>query len=178
MKCKAIVLSACALMLAGCGSPQPGWGVHTVSWDRSEANKTNVPGIDAASVRFGTYGKDAAVAFWTDANNGNCEAAFDKAADAVVYRAKYKGAGGRNIEADCSTKDGKSGVMHIDGQTFKLENGSLLLISTVGDKTTVKQLKRNLAELPRDVEPLRAISDAEREIHAFFEEQLHATATP
>ena len=77
MRRTAIFFSACALMLAGC-SHQPGWGVHTVSWDRSEANKTTVPGIDAASVRFGTYGDGAAIAFWTDANNGECEAACPK----------------------------------------------------------------------------------------------------
>jgi hypothetical protein len=54
---------------------------------------------------------------------------------------------GRTVDWWCQTSDGRTGKVRINGQLFKLQDGSLFLVSTRGGKTQIEQHKRNLLEV-------------------------------
>ena len=72
------------------------------------------------------------------------------------------------VEFDCETKDGKTGQVKIDGVAYKLADGNLFLVLTEGERSRVKQLKRDMTNLKFERESLEAFGRNDPEIADFF----------
>jgi hypothetical protein len=77
---------------------------------------------------------------------------------------------GRKIAWSCTTQDGTSGTVTIDGQQFGLATGAVLLVSAKENKTKVEQLALDMLKLQggRVHEKLPALADTEPRIADFF----------
>jgi hypothetical protein len=162
------LLLAMTLALVGCRSDaQPGWGVRVMDWSVSTPERSGVPGIDTVSVRVGTYGPMPALVIWSDIGGG-FDASWDKTRNAVKYAGRYSTRAGREFVAEGYTADGTSGPVTIDGQNFDLQAGALFLVATSGEKTVVKQLKRDGLRLEK--ETFEGMARTDDEVKAFFTE--------
>lgn len=182
------ILICVACGFAGCNSKSiPGWGAKIVSWSNSYADRKSVPGIDEANVTYGLWEEGAALALWSDGDAGISGGHFDKArcnhrtvSDSMAaYLAKVKKAvhyDGNNVQ--CFTPDAKTGLVQIGSETYRLEDGSLFLVSTTGTKIRVRQLnlsaKLNLKPAgARTVdqittEELQGLAKSDPDIKGFF----------
>src|SRR5262245_49274178 len=77
---------------------------------------------------------------------------------------------GRKIAWSCTTQDGASGIVTIDGQQFDLAKGAVFLISAKENKTRVEQLAVDISRLQGGPveEELPGLADTEPRIAAFF----------
>jgi hypothetical protein len=78
---------------------------------------------------------------------------------------------GQEIVWSCSTQDGKSGKVFIDGQEFDLNQGALFLVSTKEKTTRVEQLVIDTGQLQAEsiVEKFPALANAEPRIATFLQ---------
>jgi hypothetical protein len=79
---------------------------------------------------------------------------------------------GRKIAWSCTTQDGTSGTVTIDGQQFDLAKGAVFLVSAKENKTKVEQLAVDMSKLQDGPvqDKLPALADTEPRIAAFFKE--------
>ena len=79
---------------------------------------------------------------------------------------------GRTIAWSYSTKSGADGTVTIDGQSFDLKKGGVLLVWTNDKKTRVEQLAVEMSKLKDGPigEKLESLGNAEPRIAAFFKE--------
>jgi hypothetical protein len=162
-----VVAAIC--LLVGCGSGAPaGWGGRIVSWSHTEAGKQPVPGIDSASVKFGTYGEGFAPIFWSDDPGGGLGAHWDATRKQVHYQGELYAVDSRTIRIECFTSDGKTGTVLINGQEYRLETGPLFLIKTSGREIVVRPIARDPAMLRADSQELQQLAASDADIKAFF----------
>ena len=78
---------------------------------------------------------------------------------------------GREIVWSCSTQDGKTGKVIIDGQEFDLSGGALFLISTKDKPTRVEQLAIEAGQLQErtTTDKFPELATAEPRIAAFLQ---------
>jgi hypothetical protein len=78
---------------------------------------------------------------------------------------------GREIVWSCSTPDGKSGDVVIDGQGFDLSRGGLFLVSTKDKPTRVEQLAVEAGQLQEgsDTEKFPELAKADPRVAAFLQ---------
>jgi hypothetical protein len=76
---------------------------------------------------------------------------------------------GRKIAWSCTTQDGTSGTVTIDGQHFDLAKGAVFLVSAKENKTRVEQLAVDMSKLQGGPvqDKLPALADTEPRIAAF-----------
>lgn len=125
-----------------------------------------MPGIDDASVNFGVCGDGYALVVWCD-GGGSFGANWDMSRNAIKYEGSFSARDGREYTVECFTADGKTGSVSIDGQPFKLDDGSLFLVATEGVTTSVRQLQRKL--LKPEMDALMKLAKTDTDIKAFFE---------
>jgi hypothetical protein len=79
---------------------------------------------------------------------------------------------GRKLAWSCTTQDGTSGTVTIDGQQFDLAEGAVFLISAKEKQTKVEQLAVEMSKLQGGLvqEKLPGLADTEPRIAAFFKE--------
>jgi len=168
---QSVILLLFAALLAGCGSNSPGgWGVRSIDWSQSTADKPTVPGIDHADVRIGLYANSPVLVVWSDSQGSDFSASWDRTRKAVHYEGAFRSRRGRNVAVHCYTSAGKTGPVTIGDETFELGNGSMFLVATSGTKTVVKQLRRDLSKLGSESEGFQANAMSDAEIKAFFEQ--------
>jgi hypothetical protein len=167
---KSLVATACACTLvSSCGhtpppaSPDLDGPSGIITWSASAGEGKPLPGIDQGSV----YHLGTAVVLWSDAPGGgggssNSDVRGVKCQGSLLARDR------RRVEFHCETMDAKTGRVTIDGVTYDLMDGNLFLISTAGDQSQVKQLKRSLAALKFERESLEAFGKSDPDIAGFF----------
>ena len=167
---KSLVATAWACMLvSGCGrtpspaSPDIGDPSGIITWSSSAGKGNPLPGIDQGSV----YHLGTAFVLWSDAPGGGGGSSSSdvqgfKCQGSLLARDR------RRVEFHCETKDAKTGQVTIDGTTYDLADGNLFLLSTAGDQSQVKQLKRSLTELKFERESLEAFGKNDPDIAGFF----------
>jgi hypothetical protein len=87
------------------------------------------------------------------------------------YRAQLHAKDGREIVWSCSTQDGKSGKVVIDGQEFDLTQGALFLVSTKDKPTRVEQVLIDDGQLQAgsDTQKFPELAKADPRIATFLE---------
>jgi len=158
---------ACVLV-SGCGrAPAPagldlGGPSGTITWS-SPGKHNALPGIDQGSL----YYMGTIFVVWSDASGGG-GGSWSTSAQAAKCEGSLVGKNGGRVEFSCQTADGKTGQVTVDGRAYNLADGNLFLVSTAGDKTQAKQLKRALREVKFERESLEAFARSDADIVGFF----------
>jgi hypothetical protein len=149
------------LALGGC-SPTAGksWGSSSGTASRSEGGTTTAYAIQRLTCDGRVYLVLAANACTGSRGGGGPGAS----------RGQFHAKDGREIVWSCSTQDGKSGKVVIDGQEFDLTRGALFLISTKDKPTRVEQLAIDAGQLEEgsDLEKFPTLAKADPRIAAFL----------
>jgi hypothetical protein len=87
-------------------------------------------------------------------------------------RGQLSAVDGRKVAWSCTTQDGTSGTVTIDGQTFDLAKGAVFLVSAKENKAKVHQLAVDMSKLQGGPvqDKLPALADTEPRIAAFFKD--------
>lgn len=162
----------------GCWKAPSSYGIHerTASFNHADGN---LPGIDSASITQVTLkaGPPQGVTFvvWSDlANGGGGRGGADpggRGQKSASYDGYQQGAGGRRVEIHAETTDGVNGTISIDGGAFqfRLNDGPLLLVSTLRDEIRVRQYPFDPSTLPkRGAEATRQFARGNDTILQFF----------
>lgn len=157
----------CLLALAGCDFARPTTtSGASVAWSSYTLAK-GVPGIDEASVGRVEFNGQSAFVLWVDesslssSSSGNINASQPN----VCYRLKTKS----GLVCECLASEGRAHTMVIDGKSFKLEDGSFILVAANSGPVRVKQLKRALDMPKLHSEDLQKLARSTDEIREFFE---------
>ena len=161
------------LILPGCGVNSPGVGVHSTSWSVNESGTTPVNGLEDAQVMIGKIGDDPVIIVWAD-----CSGSFGGRATSsgsVSFEGTLRTDDGREVRMEMNIQSGQTGNVLIDGrQSFDPAKGRFFLISTVNEKTQVRQLDKMLPAflLSETLEDrpaeFRKFAEAEPVIMAFY----------
>lgn len=178
----------CTLLLQGCESnkePSPvpkttapgpsssAFGHGAICWvsNRDKPAPGPVPGIDHASILVARWGEGMAYVVWTDmyqpSGGGGAASSYDPVRR-IAYHGSFETGGKRAIEHKCTTTDGKTGSISVNGQALELAAGSLILASTADGKIRLKQLKRDTLQMQPKEETFRDLAKTDPEISAFF----------
>jgi hypothetical protein len=169
---RSIVATAWACLLAsGCGrAPAPaqldvGGPNGLITW--TAAGKDNpVPGIDQGTV----YHLGRTFVLWSDAPGGGGGTSSSNG-QSVKCQGSLLAPGGRT-EFTCETTDGNTWRVAISGVSYDLAKGNLFLLSPGGERSRVKQLKRDLSKLNFERDELDALARNDPEIAGFFAKAL------
>ena len=69
-------------------------------------------------------------------------------------------ADGRDIDWACDTRDGATGKLVLSEQTFRIEDGGLILVDVRGGKLVVEQLSVEMAQFDPDTTPDASLYNA------------------
>jgi hypothetical protein len=117
---------------------------------------------------FGTWSDGKAVLVWS------ALPAISTGSDTTPSRAGFSGQhlapDGGQIEWECTTSDGHTGSVVINGDSYELGDGSLFLVDVQGDETNVVQLDRDTLQLTDEniVDTLKDWLANDGEVSAFF----------
>ncbi len=183
----AALLCVCGILQTGC-QRTAGAGAKAAhggtGWDAPE--EPQLPGITSANIRWYCLGDRLKYVIWTDlAHSGVGSGSSGSTASGVdQHDAEFFGRGGERLLACLyrgANDEGSiyAGEIVIDDQAYELDKGRLLLVSTRGDATHVKQLDVDpmIVRLLQDRktmsgqearEAFRAVSDENSDVRSFF----------
>lgn len=167
-----------AFCLMGCGQGQPPPATPTPKTDRGSAawkkdakpGESLIAGLDLATVHWGLWNGDVVFVLWFDriasSNYGSTSTLKSSAMGGWEqnYTSYFNDA--PEVSVECTTNDGKTGTVRVNGREFDLGNGRVFLLSGGGNTVRVQQLKRdelkatagNLAAPPESIVSLKADS--------------------
>ena len=160
------------LIVSGCGGNSPGVGVHSTSWSVNESGTIPVNGLEDAQVMIGKIGDDPVIIVWAD-----CSGSFGGRATSsgsVSFEGTLRTDDGRDVRMEMNALSGQTSNVLIDGQSFDPAKGRFFLVSTVNEKTRIRQLNKMLpASLLNETledrpAEFRKFAGAEPEITAFY----------
>lgn len=140
----------CALVQAGCGAPAPPAPPAAPAGGPAPAFALPAVGAGDATVgetsaTFGTWGDGRAILVWSAIPAG--ETGSGTTDSTAEYHGMHLADDGRRIEWTCTTDDGTTGSVTINGESYDLSAGSLFLAGVEGDETNVVQLDRDTLQL-------------------------------
>jgi hypothetical protein len=136
-----------AIGLAGC-LPYP---------DAIPGCQINEDLFGATYIQSASFRGDLAIIVWTDLTYGPAGGSITGATSASAsatraeYHAERDAHDGRAVKWMASTKDGKAGVVTLNGKDYRLEEGAVFLVRTAGGPARVTQVKQDLSGLKPDV---------------------------
>jgi len=101
--------------------------------------------VGETNATFGSWGDGTAVIVWSAIPAGNTGSGT--AGSAATYNGLHLAPDGGRVEWDCTTDDGRTGSVTINGEDYELDVGSLFLVSVEGEETKVVQLDRDTLQL-------------------------------
>lgn len=124
--------------------------------------------LDGTQFTFGTWGDGKAVLVWSalPAVSTGSETTPQRAG----FSGEHWGPDGEQIQWNCTTSDGRTGTVAINGDRYELGEGSLFLVGVEGDETTVVQLDRDTLQLTDEniIDTLKDWMANDGEVSAFF----------
>jgi hypothetical protein len=162
---RVMLLAVLAIVLAGCGGSRGG-GVRSTTWGSSEKG---VPGIDSGTLLVATQhadGNELQFAVWSDFKGGGVRSASRRSG--WIVESTVVGDNDHLAAFKCTSPDGVMATMSIAGTAFDVADGGLFLVSTLGDKPTVAQLKFDVQTLPHDSKSQADFAKSNQQIAEFF----------
>src|SRR5258706_10502867 len=154
-----LLMGALQLMaLVGCRNKQPDdvpeteADAVTASWGWPIRSGESNPGISSATIDYGTWDNNLVFAVWLDRepglNHGSSKQGTKSQgtkSQAGKWEEKFwvSYASSPEVKAECVTTDGRAGSVTVNGKSFDLAQGNLILVSTAGGTVRLKQLKRD-----------------------------------
>ena len=135
-------------------------------------SRSSAPGANKALGSFAQGGYvllrwDAGlgVMIWHDLN-GESEAHSTGSSSGPIYteRGYARSADGRSLTWEVQTREGKEGEIDIGGARYDLAAGSLFIVTTEGGGTAVRQLVRDLSDVPLDHDGILAFARRDPEL--------------
>ena len=150
------------------------------SWQIADIG--DVPGIAEASVSFVTLfaGPPEGVPFvvWSDLPNGRSGNGSGSMRDGASYRGEHSASGGRKLDFQAFSADGRQATVTIAGVKYDTKNGRVFLVSAKQQPPIVKQLAFDTTKLPRGARQLAKFAQSTDAIRQFFENPQQAAANP
>lgn len=162
MQKHAIPFLILTLAAAGCGRPAP---PPPVVLPQIAAGSGILGGTQFT---YGDWGDGKAVLVWS------ALPAVSTGSETTAYSAGFsgdhQGPDGGLIHWGCTTSDGRTGAVVINGDSYELGDGSLFLLGAEGEETTVVQLDRDTLQLTDEniIDTLQDWLANDVEVSAFF----------
>jgi hypothetical protein len=116
------------------------------------------------------------VMIWHDlAGEGSADSSGFATGTFYIERGSALSRDGRSLAWEVQTRDGKLGEVQIEGLHYDLAAGGLFLVTTQGGTSTIKQLSRDLSDVPLNHEGILAFAGTDPELTAFLNEVPPAT---
>lgn len=155
---------------SGC-TRHPNVGGRSTLWSHS-SGKEDVPGLDEASISWGTWDDKVVFVVWGDRSAFRLASGYPNPDNRRIrFRGTIDCRDGREVVYEVeAAEDGTPGTLRFAKQSYQLADGGLFLVSTQGEQPLVKQLKRDLAQMKLENSELRALSRTDDEIRGFFKD--------
>lgn len=88
----------------------------------------------------------------------------------VTHYGSLQSRDGRTIRWECETSNGETGNVKINDRRFKLEDGNVFLVRTLGHKKGIEQLRRDLSEVPPTDQGIERLMKRDKRIRTFVAE--------
>jgi hypothetical protein len=131
--------------------------------------------VGSTTANFQEWNGGVAVVIWTDIETGHTPGNASQgglratgSSGHISFSGQNSSADGRLVEWRGETSDGKTGVVTINETQYDLAEGSLFLVSTVGRKARVRQLKRDWLGLRQGGEGLKSLAKEDPEVKQFI----------
>lgn len=161
----AVLMSCGWPLLCGCSdAAKPG---TTFSILGTSSQEEAVPGVDAGFVMGKKHGNAVLFLIWTDGRNP-CTMTERPVGSVVKGTGELKRQEAQPLKFELEAHAPNVGWMTFDGVKYDFAAGNLFLVSTIGPKATIKQLKKDISNLTLDWEGLRAFASSDAEISAYF----------
>jgi len=165
----AVLISCGWPLLCGCSdAAKPG---TTFSILGTSSQEDAVPGVDCGFVLGKKHGNAVLFLIWTD---GRTPGTWSETVTGSYFGSVVKGTGelkmqeAQPLKFELEAHDPNVGWITFDGVKYDFGAGNLFLVSTIGPKATIKQLKKDISNLTLDWEGLRAFASSDAEIAAYF----------
>lgn len=155
------------------------WGPTSYTIASADVSKPSLPGVEQGSIAIGVCyqgnASEPAFCVWLgEGGGGHISGRTETLAQAPSQRVcTFSGTLAR-VSVECQTTDGKIGTIKIEGESFKLEQGPLFLVSTTATKPVIKQLPLARLNLTPGtyptIESLRALAGSEPDIRTFWQQ--------
>ena len=157
------------------------WGVVTFEDNRVAqvdflmTPKSTPPGADLAGGKLEQTGyvflgwkEGLRIMIWHDIPESYIGGGSGSTRDPVYrYHGYAESSEGRRFEVDVRTLDGKTAQFKIGDTIYDLSNGTLFLVTTIGGKTEVKQLQRDLSDVELNHESIVAFAQSDPDVARF-----------
>lgn len=140
-------------------------------WAHRARSEGGTPGLDFAHIAYGTWEDRVVFAVWVDFDRVRGGDQFNEINEQPKkrYAGEMVDLDSRKITFECNTADGTAGAITVNGKSFDLADGWLLLASQ--DRGELKQLKPERLAKPESLPAARAAFEqlkAHPEVKAFF----------
>jgi hypothetical protein len=158
-----LLVASCAV--CGCSDAAKPGTTFSIPWTSPQGDA--VPGVDSGLVLGKKQGNAVLFLVWTDGRNP-CTLTERPVGSVVKGTGELKMQAAQPLKFELEARDPNVGWMTFDGVKYDFAAGNLFLVSTIGPKATVKQLKKDLSNLKLDRDALRAFASSDAEISAYF----------
>jgi hypothetical protein len=141
------------------------WGCKDSRWGGGESNSSGSPSDGTPfnyTIQHLTFEGRVYLVLVADHCSGG------GAGSGPAARGQFHAVDGRNIGWSCTTQDGTSGTLTLDGRQFDLAKGAVFVVSLKENKTSVEQLAVDMSKLQGRTQDEQALADSEPRIAAFF----------
>jgi len=116
------------------------------------------------------------VMIWHDlTGEGTADSSGFVAGKLYIERGSARSREGRSLAWEVQTRDGTLGEVQIGGGRYDLAAGTLFLVTTQGDTMAVRQLPRDLSDVPLDHDGILTFAGNDPDLAAFLNEIPPAT---
>ncbi len=154
---KASIVVLLVLALSGCVRSTPP-GASTAGGEVGEGAYT-----------FMQWKEGLTILIWDDIRGSHSNHGSGSSSDPVFRQSgQAESPDGRSYSYQVETEDGITARFTIDGKAFDLSQGTLFLVKTRGAETNVRQLSRDLSEVPFTNEALREMAQSDPDVAALI----------
>jgi hypothetical protein len=132
---------------------------------------TNLITIERTTAVYTAWGDGPVLVIWCDLAGNRSSPSLSGLGARPLGSLGYVAAGGRRMDWQCDSADGKTGSVIIHGCVrYDLALGNVFLVRTAGGRTQVDQLRRDLTKDRTTPENLAALAKEDAVVRAFVAE--------
>lgn len=108
---------------------------------RAHSSSLSGDSLGDTSLQYAVVDGQVAFVVWTDFRKVGGSSGGGASLAGMDFRGAMRSAAGVEVGWSCQTRDGQSGAVTIQGQSFDLADGQLFLVSTAGGAVRIRQLR-------------------------------------
>ena len=139
--------------------------------ERGKSPATNSITIERTTAVYTAWGEEPVLVIWCDLAGNRSSPIMSGGGARPSGSVGYVAAGGRRMDWQCDSADGRTGSVLIDGCVpYDLARGNVFLVRTAGGRRGVDQLRCDLAKDRTIPENLAALAKEDAVVRAFVAE--------